>query len=278
MELSIGVIFIKESRGHQTWFHSLPHKLRFSSFFTFLQVQPLHSALPPCLITHFFWTLFLTSHFSLPASSLQFGNSRYAFPIWKSASPDTMFPPGLILSHVPESKDSPPHSILHLLITWLPFSIPQGTFCPSTWPHLTLQITPSLSTTPPLASRTYSPGSLHTSPLCALKFWEPECPINSPLLFPPYTVSWVVSLTVVFSTIISMLTIPQILLSNLALSSDGDWCCHCLLDFLTQVSSQALNIDSSQNNLLVILNCSCFLSSLLSGTVFHPAILISPTS
>ena len=46
-----------------------------------------------------------------------------------SASPDTMFPPSSILSHMPGSRDSPPNSALLLLISPLLLNTPQCTFC-----------------------------------------------------------------------------------------------------------------------------------------------------
>ena len=130
----------------------------------------------------------------------------------KNASPDITVPPSLIL-----------------LMCWKVWTVLQTQYCPYSSPHYpsTHHMHAAASATedhslpvtvPLLASRTDSPESLHASLLCALKCWKPECPINSPLLFPPCTFSWVISLTVMDSTITSMLMIPQTLLSNLALS------------------------------------------------------------
>lgn len=156
--------------------------------------------------------------------------------------------------------------ILHLLISPLLFN------ALSTLPHLKLLITPSLSNVPLPGLHDFLQG-LFIQPLWALTFWKLQCSMNSPLLFPPYTFSWVISLTVKDSTITHMLIIPQILLSNLALSSEVHCCCHCPLDFFTNSK-----LDKFQNYLLIILKLLLFPDLLSSGTTFYPGILIFPNS
>lgn len=189
------------------------------------------TAFSSCLPIHF-WILFLIS--SLLASSPQFVNSRYIFPILKHAYLTPCSLPALFFLMYQKAQTVLQTQILHFLISPLSFNALQCTFLPGHLLPLILQFTPSVSHGPlsglhKLLLRVASYVSFMYSQFC-----NPQCSINSPLLLPPYAFSWGISLTVTNSTTTYMLMFPN----PSFLSSDVDSYYHCLLDFLIKVSSK----------------------------------------